>query len=101
MLNADEVMAFVTHHLPDLLVSGVPRPLSGGLMNHVWHIPAEPHSVVVKHAPPHIASAPSIQLDDSRIIFEARALEAFDKDGAFSHLHTTSIRPPKLLVRGR
>ena len=99
MLNADEVLVFINHHLPDLLITGAPRPLSGGLMNHVWHIPAEPHSVVVKHAPPHIASAPSIQLDDSRIIFEARALEAFGQNGAFNQLQTDSIRPPRLMVR--
>ena len=99
MVTTDEIKAFVVQHLPELNITGEPNPLSGGLMNHVWQVPADPHSVVVKHAPPYIASAPSIQLDDSRIIFEARALEAFDKYGFFNHITSASIRPPRLIAR--
>ena len=50
--------------------------LSGGLMNHVhrvWRADGA-RSVVVKHAPPWVASAPEIPVDPSRSGFEARAL---------------------------
>jgi hypothetical protein len=50
--------------------------LSGGLLNHVhrvWFADGA-GSVVVKHAPPHVASAPDIPLDPSRSTFEAAGL---------------------------
>ena len=99
MLTKEDVLNFVRHQLPELETTGDPQPLSGGLMNHVWQIPALPYSVVVKYAPPYIASAPSIKFDDSRIIFEARALEAFDSNGLLNALRSEAIRPPKLISR--
>lgn len=64
------------------------RPLTGGLLNHVWaarvatspcfcaaaHEPSEPCRCVIKYSPPYIASQPSIALDASRLVFESRAL---------------------------
>jgi len=50
--------------------------LRGGLLNHVHRVwfADRAGSVVVKHAPPHVASAPGIQLDPSRSGFEAEGL---------------------------
>ena len=64
-------------------------------MNHVWKVPALPSSaVILKHAPPYIATVPEVELDDSRIIFEAEALQAFLEGGnwppgSFSYPHST------------
>lgn len=51
--------------------------LSGGLLNHVFRV-HEPDgcSVVLKHAPPHVAAAPHIPLDPRRAAVEAAALRA-------------------------
>jgi hypothetical protein len=49
--------------------------LSGGLLNHVFRLILDDgRSVILKHAPPHIASQPDIPLDPSRASFEAAAL---------------------------
>ncbi len=58
---------------------GVAERLHGGLLNHVFRVRAtegRPRSVIVKHAPPHVATAPHIPLDQSRARFEAAALLA-------------------------
>ncbi|MEC7948618.1 MAG: aminoglycoside phosphotransferase family protein [Myxococcota bacterium] len=57
-------------------VAGAKR-LAGGLLNHVHRVwfADGPGSVVVKHAPPHVATAPSIPLDPSRAAFEAAGLQ--------------------------
>lgn len=50
--------------------------LSGGLLNdvhRVWFADGA-GSVIVKHAPPHVAAAPEIALDPSRSAFEAAGL---------------------------
>lgn len=99
METKEDVLAFVGRHLPALNIVGDPQTLPGGLMNQVWKVQATPNPVVVKYAPPYIASAPSIDFDASRIIFEARALEAFEEDGPFSQLSSTAIRPPRLIAR--
>ena len=49
--------------------------LEGGLLNHVWRVPTSSGSVIVKHAPPYIATQPEIALPCERAYFEAQALE--------------------------
>lgn len=50
--------------------------LTGGLLNHVFRVYlARGDSVIVKHAPPYVASHPELPLDPSRAHFEAQALE--------------------------
>jgi hypothetical protein len=50
--------------------------LIGGLVNHVFRVHlTRGDSVVVKHAPPYVASQPELALDPSRVYFEAQALE--------------------------
>ncbi|MCB9780871.1 MAG: aminoglycoside phosphotransferase family protein [Alphaproteobacteria bacterium] len=55
---------------------GAATALDGGLLNHVFRIRGDGRTVVLKHAPPHIASAPDVPLDPARATFEARALAA-------------------------
>lgn len=51
--------------------------LTGGLLNHVFRVSgADGRSVVLKHAPPHVAAAPQIALDPRRAAVEALALAA-------------------------
>jgi len=59
-------------------------------MNHVWRVQGKP-SVVVKYAPPWVASQPEIALSQDRALFEARALAAV---AACAHAH---VRAPRLL----
>ena len=99
MKTPEDIARFIEHHTPHLKVSKPPIPLKGGLMNHVWKVPGEPYPVILKHAPPYIATVPEIELDDSRIIFEAEALQAFLDGGDLSSIPSPSIRPPKLLFR--
>lgn len=73
MIPAD-LPGYLAEHQPDLEVTGAPVALAGGLMNHVWRVPATPHPVIVKYAPPHVAAAPEIPVDPGRIGFEAEAL---------------------------
>ncbi|MEZ4700979.1 MAG: phosphotransferase [Rhodothermales bacterium] len=78
-------------------VTGAPARLAGGLMNEVWRVPGRP-SVIVKHAPPHIASAPEIPLDPHRIEIEGRCLELLGPGGALERIATDAARPPRLLA---
>ncbi|MEL6133718.1 MAG: phosphotransferase [Bacteroidota bacterium] len=60
-------------------VTGQPLALEGGLLNHVWRVPTNQGSVIVKHAPPYIATQPEIALPCERAHFEAKALETLAK----------------------
>lgn len=75
--HPEELRAWLKTHVPEVELLGAPEPLTGGLLNHVWKIPASPAPIVVKWSPPHIASAPEIALAPSRSGFEARALASF------------------------
>jgi len=99
MKTPEDIARFIEHHAPHLNISKPPIPLKGGLMNHVWQVPCEPDPVILKHAPPYIATVPEIELDDSRIIFEAEALQAFLGEGDLSNIPSALIRPPHLLFR--
>lgn len=99
MNNSEDIAEFIRHYLPDLTLEDPPAPLPGGLMNHVWKVPTRPKPVILKHAPPYIATVPEIKLDDSRIIFEAEALQALLKGGALEHVPTPYVSPPELLYR--
>ena len=56
------------------------EPLSGGLLNHVYRVYLDDQStVVLKHSPPYVASAPQIPLDPGRSRIEATALEDFER----------------------
>lgn len=73
-------------------------PLSGGLLNQVWRVRGRPGSVpetvIVKWAPPYIASAPEVPFDPARLAVEASALQAFSSGGLLAAVDTRDVRPP-------
>lgn len=73
--------------------------LTGGLLNHVWRVAGASGSVVVKHAEPHVASDPSIPLDQGRVDFEARSLRLVSAGGELAEVARPQARAPRLLDR--
>jgi 5-methylthioribose kinase len=73
-VNAAAAQAHVARRLG--LASTHAEALSGGLLNHVVRVfLTRGDSVIVKHAPPYVASRPELPLDPSRACFEAQALQ--------------------------
>ncbi len=70
--------------------------INGGLLNHVWRIADGEQTAILKATPPYIATAPVISFDDSRFLFEARALREFASGGALEKLRSDNVRPPAL-----
>ncbi len=97
-MSPEEASERTARLCPGLQVTGRPQPLTGGHLNQVWRVPANPRSVVAKHAPPYVASSPELPLDPSRARFEARALSELGPGGALSSLTTALIGVPALLA---
>lgn len=93
--TARDVEAHLRQRVRSHVVVGRPERLEEGLLNVVWRVPAEPQSLIVKHAPPYIASAPEVPLDPSRLLFEARALQALDVSGRLGTVPTAQVRAPR------
>lgn len=75
-----------------------PEVLRGGLINHVWRLrAADGRTVILKHAPPHLATDPAVPLDPARLAFEARALGLFADGAPCAALARDALRPPRLL----
>ncbi|MCP4804581.1 MAG: phosphotransferase [Proteobacteria bacterium] len=91
-------VAHVRERLPQLGASQA-QVLTGGLLNHVWRVVGSGGSVVVKHAPPYVASAPDVPLDVARIGFEERALRMLGQGGVLQDVASPQVRPPRLLDR--
>jgi tRNA A-37 threonylcarbamoyl transferase component Bud32 len=68
------------------------KPLTGGLMNHVWRVWRGAQTFVFKYAPPHMAADPGIELSPDRLGFEAWALERA--------VQGHGVRPPRLVDQG-
>lgn len=69
-------------------------PLTGGLINHVWRLrAADSRTLILKYAPPHLATDPTVPLDPSRLDFEARALALFAPGGPLSSAGSNLHRP--------
>lgn len=96
-MTPGELAAHLARRLPELGPAGPPQRLEGGLLNHLWRVPVGGATVIVKHAPPHIASAPEVPMNPSRIAFEARALAATAPGGRLGGLAGDAVRPPRLL----
>lgn len=67
-----------------------PQRLEGGALNHVFRVWTAAGSVILKHAPPHVATQPSIPLDPSRLDYEVRALRTVPS--------TQGVRCPEVLA---
>lgn len=97
-MKIDEVHAHLAARMPEFMPAGPPRALAGGNLNHVWRVfGRDGGSIIVKHAPPYVATAPAIPLDASRIAFEARALVFLSTPGLLAEVCSPEVRPPKLL----
>ena len=96
-MNEAEVRTHLAQRLPsfskgfDLII------LRGGLMNQVWRARSDHRSIIVKHAPPYIASAPDIPLNPGRITFEAICLEMLGPGGSMERVSEEHIRPPSFI----
>ena len=93
MNTPEDVLAHLRRRLPDVRPDGAPERLEGGLLNVVWRVPARPESVIVKWAPPYLASAPDVPLDPSRVVFEAHALEALGPGGLLGDVVRADVPP--------
>jgi 5-methylthioribose kinase len=80
---------------------GPPTRLPEGNLNVVWRVPGETQSVIVKYAPPYIASDPDTPLDPSRLDIEAQCLKTLEPSGSLSPLSSPDVRPPHLLDANR
>ena len=92
--SADEIKFFIKEKFPGFEPSSEPVELSGGNLNYVWRVPGNPYNVIVKHAPPFIASNPEESLNPDRLWFEALALRLFIENGRLSYLSNKDISAP-------
>ncbi len=93
-----ELVAFARRFVSDVSDSSPPEQLRGGSLNFVWRIRSTSgQSFIIKHAPPYIASAPEIAFDNSRILFEANILKAFQFRSELNQLTGLGVRPPEFL----
>ncbi len=93
--SKDELLAVVRELVPGFSPDGSVKCQNGGNINYVWRVEGKPHSLIAKHAPPHIASNPEVPLSEKRIDFEARALSLFTEAGRLRNFAGYEIRPPK------
>lgn len=98
MQNAEtQILSLVNRVLPDFSPTNDLQPLPGGNLNYVWRLQGKSGSLIIKQAPPFIASSPDVPLNPKRIHFEARALRLFKRDGALGTISSEQIRPPRML----
>jgi 5-methylthioribose kinase len=96
-LGTAEIGARAAACAPAIRLRG-PWERLGGLVNVVHRVGAEPlGSVIVKHAPPHVASAPEIPLSPARLAFEHSALCALAPGGALGGAFGMRVRVPRVL----
>lgn len=93
----DDVLPYVQEQCPGFEPTGPPRRLPGGNLNVVWRVPGTETSLIVKYAPPYIAADPDTPLDPSRLLIEARCLDALSSDGRLGSVSRPSVRAPRLV----
>lgn len=89
------ILSLIRSRLPEFEPDGNLQELTGGNLNHVWRLNGKTHSLIIKHAPPYIASSPDVPLSSDRLGFEARALQLFQPLGTLSDLANNGFRPPE------
>lgn len=94
-MRPEQVLEHLARRLPDFVPAAAPVALEGGLLNHTWRVPGHPRPLIVKHAPDHIATAPEVPLDPSRLVFEARALADLAPGGRLATVGDEHARPPR------
>lgn len=98
MIKTDSVLEIISKKLPSFTAVGEPLPVAGGNLNYIWRLQGKDRSIIIKHAPPFIASNPDVPLDAERIAFETKALQLFKNNELLSDLQTPEIRPPQLIA---
>lgn len=96
-MTSQQVLGHLQQRLPLFEAKAEPQPCTGGYLNEVWRVIGKPAPVIVKIAPPFIATAPDIPLDPGRILYEARSLNRLGPDGEVANVATDFIRPPHLI----
>ncbi len=94
-LKSEDLLHLAASHVPGFTAEGPPQRLRGGLLNHVWRLPARPEPIIAKQAPSRMASSPDVVLDPSRLRFEARALTDVNEGGRLQELASEELRPPR------
>ena len=95
-----DLVEFAQKYVAGITDSSTLEELQGGSLNFVWRIrSATGISVIIKHAPPFVASLPTIAFDNSRIIFEANILKAFQFRSELNQLIGCGVRPPRFLAK--
>lgn len=97
-LSENEILAVLSEHLPQFERAGSLVALQGGNLNDVWRLRGNQRNMIIKHAPPYIASNPDIPLSSDRIDFEARALKLFESAGKLHEVTSEQVRPPQCLL---
>ncbi|MFH5886219.1 phosphotransferase family protein [Halalkalibaculum sp. DA3122] len=97
-LSKEKIYALISDHLPQFERVGSLESLRGGNLNYVWRLRGKNKNLIIKHAPPYIASNPDIPLNNNRIDFEARALELFESAETLSEISSAQVRPPERLL---
>ena len=92
-----QLIAFAKNYLYDVDDTAFLEALEGGNLNFVWRLHRSTgQAAIIKYAPPYVATKPDIFLDDSRIVFEGRILEAFQSRRELKALIEMRVRPPEL-----
>ncbi len=93
-----DLIAFAQKYVSGIVDSSPLEELRGGRLNFVWRLQSTTgKSFIIKHAPPYVASVPDIALDNSRIVFEADILKAFQFRSELNQLIGFGVRPPEFL----
>lgn len=96
-MTDEDVLPYLRERLSDFDPAGTPTRLPEGNLNVVWRVPGNERSVVVKYAPPYIAADPDTPLDPSRLLIEARCLEALGPSGRLADVSGAAVRTPRPL----
>ena len=96
-MEKTNLLRYVDRHLPDFAAAGSPERLPQGNLNYVWRVPGEGGSIIVKHAPPYVASDPEVDLDPNRLLFELRSLQVLSPRGPLAEVSRPDVRPPEPL----
>jgi len=93
----EDVLPFLQERVPDFTPTAEPMRLPEGNLNVVWRVRGEERSVIVKYAPPYIAADPDTPLDPSRLLIEARCLEALGPGGRLADVSGEAVRTPRVV----
>lgn len=96
-LSAKEILPIISRRLPEFEPIEAPREVEGGNLNYVWRLKGRKQNIIVKIAPPYIASNSQVPLSPKRIEFEADALQLFRQGNLLFSLASKTVRPPHIL----